>query len=245
MKTDFLTNLTQSFLDMVFPWQCLNCQKEISGQYPICPNCLSDMDTYLYHDLFCPVCLKKMPQNQIKPCKSCQNKTNLLFLKAALPYENYLIKEAIHRFKYQGIKSLSYPLTEWLLKSLKQNKYCLENKNWELIPVPLHNKKIKQRGFNQAQILAEIISQRLDLPVNTEILFRTIDNPAQANISDMTLRKNNVKDIFLVKDSSKIKNKSILLIDDVFTTGATLEEAAKILKEAGAQSVAGLVIAKG
>ncbi|MCX6736906.1 MAG: phosphoribosyltransferase family protein [Candidatus Parcubacteria bacterium] len=72
-----------------------------------------------------------------------------------------------------------------------------------------------------------------------------MDNPAQANISDMTLRKNNVKDIFLIKDSSKIKNKNILLIDDVFTTGATLEEAAKILKETGAQSVAGLVIAKG
>ena len=123
------------------------------------------------------------------------------------------------------------------------------------MPIPLHKKRLKNRGFNQAELLAKEIAEHYSLCLETEILKRKQAIIPQAKIKNHKARRANIKNIFeidpkftkkcVVKKQNLLKDKTIILIDDVTTTGATLSEAAKILKRAGTKEVWGLVVAKG
>lgn len=122
--------------------------------------------------------------------------------------------------------------------------YYLNFSEYELlIPVPLHPKKLKKRGFNQAAILAKEVSKRHQILLDLFSLCRNRDSESQTNLTYRE-RKDNVKDAFSVKLSSKIKGKNILLIDDVYTTGATVNECSKVLLRAGAKKVDVLTLAR-
>ena len=112
-----------------------------------------------------------------------------------------------------------------------------------IVPVPLHRNRLRNRGFNQAQILAEVVSKKFGIPV-ASVLTRTKDTVPQFNLG-RELRQDNVKDSFAVRsDLDTIKNKTIVLIDDVTTTGSTIGECAKVLKNNGAKEIWALVLAK-
>ncbi|MDD5760753.1 MAG: phosphoribosyltransferase family protein [Candidatus Pacebacteria bacterium] len=240
--------LWNAFLDIIFPWQCCFCKKE-TKQYPLCENCRKNIS--INSSFICPAC-----QNRIYDfSKYCCSKNNsIVALGISSFYDNPILKKAIHSFKYQSIASLEKPLSGLMIKFLEEAKFIstLKNTNIDkaniiIIPIPLHPKKQKQRGFNQSELLAQNISAHFALNLESQVLFRVKNNPSQAKILSFSERKVNVEGIFQIAldKADLLKNKWIILVDDVYTSGATMQEAATILKSYGAKKIIGLVLAKG
>jgi len=219
-------------LDLLFPINCLGCGQE--------------------RQFICPACFEQMPLNRKRPLKFSSSALTDLII--ASDYNHALVKQAIHRYKYDFVKDLAEPLGRLMIKKLSS---CSEisKKNVSLLPVPLHQKRLRWRGFNQAELLALEISQSLNIPMANDILIRTKHNLPQVNIKSSQKRKENIKQAFQISPQlgtvpnplslSDIKNKTIILVDDVCTTGATLEECAQVLKPLQPKQIWGLVIARG
>jgi len=231
-------------LDLLFPWQCLYCQKEVENDYPLCESCFQQIP--IFDDFICPICQRKLTSDRTLH-QYCRQKTKLEALGVVSSYQNNILKETIHNFKYNKITSLSQPLSLLMIKFLEQSYFFsqLPKDNLLIIPLPLHLKKKRQRGFNQSELIAKEIANYFYLPCETDILLRVVNNSPQVSLENSDLRKENVKDIFKVNNQESIRNKTIILLDDVYTTGATMEEAAKTLKQNNAKKVIGLVLAKG
>ncbi len=229
----FIKNL---LLDILFPKFCIGCGKE--GSY-LCKDCLSLIEIIEYQ--FCPVCGKRIINGKI--CETCKKKTNLNGLYFAVSYQNQLVKKLITQFKYKPfIKQLS-PILSFLIITHLSALNKTDFSEFSLIPVPLSKKRLKWRGFNQSKEIAKELSKYLKIPVLDNTLFRKKETVPQTKLKKEQ-RKENIKQVFLC-DKQKLKeNKKILLIDDVYTTGATMEECAKVLKQAGVKEVRGIVIAR-
>ena len=140
--------------------------------------------------------------------------------------------------KYQGVKQLAKPLAQ-LIKERIWKK--LETENWLVIPVPLSKNKLRHRGYNQAEMIAGELSDN----VRADILFKKFHTKSQVEVKNKEERLANIIGSFEIKNPEKIKGKKIILIDDVLTTGATMREVKKVLKEAGVKKVIGVVVARG
>jgi len=143
------------------------------------------------------------------------------------------VRQLIHRFKYGGISYLSRTLGRWMAQAYKQR--C----DWELdiiLPVPLHPRRQRQRGFNQSALLARELGRYIDVPVKENVLVRKKYTPAQAGLSKFQ-RMQNLRGAFEVREPETVRGKSVLLVDDVFTTGSTVDECSKVLLQAGVQRV--------
>jgi len=210
--------LRKFLLDLFFPKKCLGCGKS---------------DTYL-----CANCFRKI-------CLECQPEVYLGWIISATNYADPLIRKLIKSFKYQYVQELAEPLSQLPIKLLEQNfKFLISNSRFLIIPVPLHERKLRYRGFNQAELLAKEIANHFNLPMETNILKRIVPTDPQANIKNTEKRKNNIKNVFSVIPGT-VEGKSILLVDDVCTTGATLIEAAKVLKSNNAKEIWAITVAKG
>jgi len=230
-------------LDSLFPIFCLSCQKE---GFWLCEKCLGQAKILDFQ--VCPVCEKNITDKGFL-CSDCQisQKSPLTGLISAISYENPGVKHLVHHFKYRFISGIAEPLAKLIFKAWLQNDGPLPD---FLTPVPLHPRRLRWRGFNQSLLLAEKISSDLaplmNLPV-LDILERKKYNQPQMNIKNYQERLENVKGIFGVKsnfDKKIIKNKTILIIDDIATTGATIFECAKVLKVNGAKKVFAAVVAR-
>lgn len=245
MPRRFLNHLTflwNLFLNIFFPWQCFNCKKEVSHSYPLCKKCQTSIP--INYSFICPVCKKRIA-NFSKSCCFC--KTHINALGVVSFYENPILKKSIHLFKYQRIIFMQEPLGCLMIKFLKETYFLskINKSNVLLIPIPLHKRKKKQRGFNQSELLAKTVASHFSLNFYPEILLRIKNNPPQVKINNFSDRKKNSENIFQISNPNIIKNKWVILIDDVYTSGATMQEAAKILKKNGAKKVIGLVLARG
>lgn len=258
-------------LDLIFPRFCVGCQKELSLKTAsfICEACLNNIA--LNSGVGCHICglrnsrnIRNRVSNII--CRKCAKVTFLSGLFAAGKYEDPVLREAIGQFKYQGIESLKKPLAELLIKYLKKENLIsyLEAPlpSTVLTPIPLTLRRKLSRGFNQSELLAKELSPVLNCPV-VNLLKRQKFSVPQARIKDWKARKENIAGTFCLSDKlailmSDINNRTIdvghqyqcqyqkvILVDDVATSGATLEEAARVLKKAGIKEVYGLVVAKG
>jgi len=207
-------------LDFLFPKKCVGCGKE--GTW-FCPACLSKIS-------FCEVPFVRLGGFSLEGL-------------IAVAYFQDPLKEAIHALKYDGVRELSKPLSELLIKHLKDERLQFI-KGSILIPMPLHKKRELQRGFNQAVLLAEEIGKKLNLKILENVLVKAKNTAPQMELKKEERRKN-IKGAFaFVGDKKTVKGKIILLVDDVATTGSTLTECAKVLKRAGAKAIWGLVLAK-
>ena len=117
--------------------------------------------------------------------------------------------------------------------------------DWLIIPVPLSKNRLKERGYNQAELIAEYFSEKIKIQICAGALMKTKDTPAQVSVKNRKERLKNLDGAFAVKNPELVEGKNIILIDDVSTTGATLREAKKTLKLAGAKKVLALVVARG
>lgn len=203
-------------LDLFFPKNCVGCGRE---------------ETYLCED-----CFKKI---QIE-IRSFSGYSHLDDVWAAGGYDDPILQKLIHLLKYDFITELSRPLGRIIIRPL--SGYF--GQSWILMPVPLHRKRQLERGFNQAELLANAVGDFYHWPVLTDVLCRRKYTKPQAKLKK-DRRLINLKNVFACRPSEEIKGKNILLVDDVMTTGATLDECAKVLKQAGAGQVRGLVIAHG
>jgi len=149
------------------------------------------------------------------------------------------IRQAVHQLKYNNLRTLALPLAKLMKEYLAANPLPVE----VLVPVPLHRKRLKERGHNQSQLLAEELGKLAAMPVVNDVLIRKHYTPPQARTTTVEERWSNVTNAFTCI-SDKIKDKNVLLIDDVSTSGATINACAKALKDAGAALVWGLVLAR-
>lgn len=239
----FLNTWGQQMLDILFPLQCIGCGKKKSW---ICDLCLHHIPLRL--EQHCPACLRHTtPFGQV--CFACQDsaKPALDGLFIASYYRDTLLPRAIHTYKYRFIKDLSIPLGSLLLHALSKTDLPLPD---TLIPVPLHSRRLRFRGFNQAELLARILSSQLtpglEIPLLTDTLLRIRSTKPQMKTESREERLTNLKNAFRVATGKRapLEGKSLWLIDDVATTGTTLEECALVLKQAGAKSVFGIVLAR-
>lgn len=195
------------------------------------------------------MCKRRLPR-YTRPCHRAMPP----LLASATSYEENLVRELVHLLKYEGIKTAAEPLGSILASYLRR---MAENINLDLcryiiIPVPLHPKREKRRGFNQSILIAESCVRLLkssgisfqEPGIETATLFKKRYTPPQVTLSDFTARAKNVKGSFVVRAPEKVHGKNILLLDDVFTSGATMGEAARALYSACAKKVIGLTVAR-
>lgn len=230
-----------SILDILFPLFCLGCG---TPEAWLCASCRERLP--LRRDHRCPSC-RRRPTPFGRTCFECSEKYPLDGLFIASHYEVPLLSRAIHACKYRFIDALSVPLGTFLADAARQTDLPLPEC---ILPVPLHPRRLRFRGFNQSELLAETLSRMLapglDIPVMPSALLRTRYTKPQMQTKSRQERLHNLKNAFaLAKDAKKnIRGKSLWLVDDVATTGTTLEECAKLLKRQGAKEVYGIVLAR-
>ena len=226
-----LRQVKTAFLDLLLPLRCLGCGRE--------------------GDLICPSCRQSLPRIRLPLCQRCgatAGEGNLcrLCINHPLTMDGIrsvflfqgTVRQAILQLKYKHLKALAMPLGELLNEYLSSHPL----KGEVLVPVPLHPKRLRERGYNQASLLAQELGKLTGLPVVEDMLIRVQDSVPQARTRSAIERRHNVQGVFACPKS--LEGKQILLLDDVCTTGATLDACAIALKAAGAGSVWGLTVAR-
>ncbi len=239
-----LHRLLSVLTDIIYPKVCLVCKKQLPGNKSadnlVCVECWGKIQKN--PPPFCFSCgrhLKKPVTHNV--CPVCRRK-QLYFDRAFSPclYEG-AIKELIHAFKYQG-KDYLGPLLSGLMTEFIEEYNLPINMLDLIIPVPLHKARLREREFNQAQILCEHIGRKFNKLISPDVLSRLRPTKTQTEL-ETGERFLNVRDSFAVIKKETVKEKNILLVDDVLTTGATCSEAARALKSAGANVVFVLTLA--
>ncbi len=227
-------------LNLLFPQFCLGCSKE---GFLVCFDCLSTIDLNPFQ--YCPFCSTPNRVVNKGKCPSHQDfALNGLF--SACDYKNTLVKKMLFLFKYEPyIKNLSLPLAYLIIShfALTEKQKIFANPKAIFMSVPLFKKKEKSRGYNQSKEIAEILSIYYRLPLQKNNLIKVKNTKSQTNFSKKE-RVLNIANSFTIKNPSLVEGKTIFLIDDVFTTGATMEECTRTLKKAGAKKVFGIVVAR-
>jgi len=233
-------------LSFLFPIQCIVCENP--GRY-LCWECLSHIPVNPIN--LCPIC-QKAETFAGRVCNVCENENKKIYLDGVIVasyYKHPVLREAIYRFKYNFLKQLSKPLAKILFKKIISVP-GFPTDQFVIIPVPLHPKRLVWRGFNQAELLGKnlqkIFSQyNINMNLITGLLVRQKYIRPQMKIHSTEDRKKNIIGCFLINKESTIKlPEKIILLDDIITTGATLEECAKTLKRRGVRKVWGLVLAR-
>jgi ComF family protein len=148
------------------------------------------------------------------------------------------LREAVHQFKYRPCRALGRPLGEWMAKNVR-----LVSDIDIIMPVPLHTKRLRQRGFNQALLLAHRMSEAHRIPCSRDNLYRSRPTRPQVELTGAE-RIRNVAGAFALRKPGEVVERSVVLVDDVFTTGATMNECASVLKRAGAAQVTAFTLAR-
>jgi ComF family protein len=214
--------------DSPIPFFCSSCWSDFAVlTAPLCPQCGRQFDS--------PEALLQSPDHRCSECRRHSPRFDQALSVGA--FEGPL-REAIHQFKYRPCRSLGKPIADWMAAHL------LPIRSIDLvIPVPLHRTRLRQRGFNQAVLLAAALAKHFILPLCYDNLIRLRATRPQVELSGNE-RKKNVSGAFGLVRPEEVAGKSILLIDDVFTTGATMNECAGVLKKAGVSQVHALTAAR-
>ena len=237
--TDFFSEIS----DTLFPPLCIACSGVLESVQDkvFCRECSQNI-TFITQSL-CPVCGTIFPDSPAgnHVCGQClENKPHYTFARAALVYEG-MIHDAIHQFKYGHNLTVGSALAG-LLADFDFPDVTFGAFD-QIIPVPLHVKRLRDRGFNQSLILANALGEKHGLDVDFSLLKRRKLTLTQTGL-DKKEREKNIKGAFEVVHPERLKAQSIILVDDVYTTGATVNECAKTLKKAGADEVAVITLAR-
>ncbi len=208
-------------LDILFPVKCLGCKMK--------------------NEILCDNCVFKI--------RLAERETDKNII-AMFDYRDPLVKKVIwelkyHHKRYLGEK-LGQLLYEFLIEDISDMKIDVSGRSIYVIPVPISNKKTKVRGYNQALAIAKGFCNFRDMEVfelKDKVVIKKIDNIPQAKITNRKRRLENVRGVFDIKNEDIIKGRTIIVIDDVTTTGGTIAEIMKILKKAGAKKVVGFAVA--
>ncbi len=194
---------------------------------PICSECWEGI--LPHNGPGCQKCGKPFVSGISTKCSDCIQSEPAF--ESARSFGSYsgTLKKAVNLFKYHGIKRLAEPLSDIM------HQISIPSVD-AVIPVPLYKKRLRQREFNQSALLAKHTAEHLGIPLIIDSLIKVSDTTPQVGMNSKE-RFNNIKKAFIIKNRSIIRDRNILLIDDVFTTGATARECSRMLKKAGAQNV--------
>lgn len=244
MKLKILIN---NCLDFFFPIHCLDCGVFLSSHAStpyFCSACLENIKLISHGQ--CGFC--SALSHDGKTCQDCHN-YDLDYLWAAVRYEHPTIKKALWAYKFKFVSSLQWALgtllERFILEQGRDHFLNTYRKQLVVMPVPLHPRRQSWRSYNQSELLAKIVATRFKLRLGTNSLSRLKNRQPQTEITDPQKRAKNVSGIFTCSPSKSLQGKTVILVDDVSTTGSTLDACAKMLKKAGVQKVIGLVVAKG
>lgn len=233
-----------NFINFIFPPQCIICKSILNNDDGICPECLNNIN--FITDPKCAYCgypFEFQFNNRFSPriliCSRClHNKPRFDKALSVLHY-NDASKKIILPFKHGDKTHYSKIMAKMMSNSFSYFPHKIDF----IIPVPIHLKRMLKRKYNQSALLANHLSHFSNIPVLHNVLFRSHFKQSQGHLS-FEDRKANVFGAFLVKNPSLIKGKNLLIVDDVMTTGATLNECASVLKNAGARRVYVLTFAR-
>lgn len=218
----FVNLFIKKILDILFPVSCIRCKTKNT---PLCKKCIQN----------------------IPPPAHNTSQTNIISI---FSYKNAVTRKAISSLKYKNNKDIGKIFADLLydivLDELNEQNIFSNFNNPLLIPIPLSKKRLRERGFNQSELLAKemsFIDNGSSFTLATDVLYKVRNTPSQVSIKDRQKRLQNLRGCFSVKNPDKIKNRNIILIDDVTTTGATINEAKKTLLKAGAKKVIAFTIA--
>ena len=231
----------QNIKDICFPPHCICCEGQLlNSRLLICTKCLASIQ--FQKEPFCSRCGKMFigREGSSHLCSSCIKKSPFFTCARSLFIYDDRIASLVHKLKYlcntSGLDTFA---------KLKNNSAALQ-KLYDfdyIFPVPLHDKRLKKRGYNQAQLLARTFFRLEKDKIKNDVLIRTRDTPPQTGLNGAERRKN-LRNAFSIRNEKKISGKSILLVDDVYTTGSTVNECARVLVKAGASRVDVLTLAR-
>lgn len=227
-----------SFLDFLFPKYCVSCRKV--GSY-LCPDCFARLS--FSQKTMCFLCGKYAIDGLTHPL--CQTPISLDGCFIAVEYVS-VAKKLIFSFKYKPfVADVHTVMDELFYEGLIQKEALMFilslEKDRLLIPIPLHAKKLRKRGYNHAAILGKALSQKLHIPF-ADVLIRGKETSVQYGLSKQQ-RKENIKEAFILPKKHAVQDKIVFLLDDIVTSGVTFVEAAKVMKRSGAKKVYGLAFA--
>lgn len=230
-------------VDFIFPPTCVVCGKPFSTEKEIgmCPRCISQIK-YIESPQ-CSQCGKPFYSEVSADhyCGDCLTQKRYFHRARAMGCYDGILRKAIHLLKYKLKNNLAFPLAN--LVADRMQSFFKEATYHLIIPVPLHPKRLRERGFNQALSLARLLSKKYDIPIDSHTLRRRKTTKPQVGLSEKD-RKDNVKRAFSLLNRNKIVDKYILLVDDVYTSGNTVDECSKVLIKAGAHKVDVLTLAR-
>jgi ComF family protein len=219
---------------LFYPAACVVCAADIERPEYLCESCRARAPRIV--SPFCAKCSEPFSGaiTQTFRCANCAHRT-LYFESAVSAYRSRgLVRKLLHEFKYGQQRHLRHPLAAWLGKTMSDPR--LHGRRFDLIvPVPLHPARERERGFNQATLLAELLARQAALPLRP--VLERIRYTTTQTAYDRAERMENLRDAFRLRKNGNVRELHVLLIDDVLTTGSTLSECARVLKEAGAISV--------
>lgn len=258
--------LTQSFryirravkksLDMIYPQgiYCICCGSVIDSSriYSICDDCIQKFEWINEDKRTCKKCGKLLRPDYIHEiCVDCRENEHYFDHGYTCCQYGLYERTLMMDLKYGGKSYLGNIIGEIisdrLLSTLQNDEEEKISENWDMIlPVPIHKKRMSKRGFNQTEIISTVIARKLGILTDKSILVREKNTKVMKNLGVID-RKFNLKNAFAVRDAkySKLTGKNILLVDDIYTTGATVDEVSKVLKEAGAEKIDVVTFAAG
>lgn len=233
--TNSIKTLGLAVADLVFPVYCLVCGSE--GQF-LCASCIVKLPRLEKQK--CLVCEKPAPYG--KTHLECVSRNKIDGIISALPYRDPKITNLIETYKYKFIDDLSPSLAELLVSEIQRQSLGDYFREFTIIPVPLHKRRLNWRGFNQAELISDALGRSLNIPVDKTLVTRNRFTKPQVKM-DRSKRLENVTGAFGVSANSAPSR--YLIVDDVVTTGATLNEIAKLLKQKGSPEVWATTVAHG
>ncbi|MFW8602017.1 double zinc ribbon domain-containing protein [Desulfobacterota bacterium M19] len=236
-----LSSLGAALLDVLFPARCLLCSEQLKPGTDIlfCPACGGRLT--IIQPPLCSCCGRLLPDSTGNHlCGACLRQRPAFSRARALFIYDKFSAPLIHDFKYRGRTTGQRTFGALLRRSPVRRELHIPDL---IIPVPLHRKRLRQRGFNQALTLARSLFPRNKQIIRGDLLVRQRWTTPQASLNGRE-RRRNLRNAFMVAGSAPVKGKNILLIDDVFTTGSTLNECAAVLLKSGAHDIQALTLAR-
>lgn len=227
----YITHIAQGIVDGLFPKSCPMCDEILPKGRDICCGCEEKL-VYIIEPK-CKKCGKKLENEKLEYCVDCSKNRHYFNQGIAAFLYNDKVSKSIYRFKYHNRRTYA----GFYGKAIA-TMYGADIKKWNchmIIPVPIHSKKKIKRGYNQAALIAKELGKNLSMPVSEKILYRVRNTKPQKEMEKAT-RKKNVENAFKIYENV-VKYKKIILVDDIYTTGSTIDACAKELLQAGATEV--------
>ena len=239
---DVLRLAGEGFLSLLYPPHCAACGADTEAGVYLCAACAEQVKRI--EAPFCRQCSQPF-DGAIEgefTCFQCKERGYHFDCAVTRFISRGVVRDYIHRFKYDRQYYLRHPLADWMAEALDDER--IRSQPFDaFVPVPLHPARYRERDFNQAEVLAKLIAKRAGRPV-LKALKRVRYTSTQTKL-DREERMENLRNAFRVRHASAVQSRHLILVDDVFTTGSTVEECARVLRQAGAASVRVVTVARG